>query len=41
MCYVLQELQNHKEVSATSYNKPGNATRGPPPDGKAKKEILV
>jgi hypothetical protein len=38
---MLQETQNYKEVSATSYNKLGHTTRSPLPDSKAEKEILV
>jgi hypothetical protein len=38
---MLQETQGRKEVSAISYNKLGHATRGPLPNGKTKKEILV
>jgi hypothetical protein len=39
--YVLQETQSRREINATSYNKLGHATRGPLPDSKAEKEILV
>jgi hypothetical protein len=38
---MLREIQSRKEVSTTSYNKLGHATRGFLPDGKTKKEILV
>jgi hypothetical protein len=38
---MLREIQNYKEISATSYNKLGHATRGPLLDSKTKKEILV
>jgi hypothetical protein len=38
---MLQEIQDRRKVSAISYNKLGHATRGPLPDGKAEKEILV
>jgi hypothetical protein len=36
-----QEIQGHREVSATSYNKLGHITRDPSPDSKTEKEILV
>jgi hypothetical protein len=38
---MLQEIQNYKEISATSYNKLKYTTRGPSPDSKTKKEILI
>jgi hypothetical protein len=38
---MLQEIQNRRKISATSYNKPGYITRGPLLDGKAEKDILV
>jgi hypothetical protein len=38
---MLQETQSHREVSATSYNNLGHATRGLLPDSKTEKEILV
>jgi hypothetical protein len=36
-----RKIQSCKEISATSYNKLGHTTRGPLPDGKAEKNILV
>jgi hypothetical protein len=36
-----QEIQGRKEISAISYNKLEYTTRGPSPDSKTKKEILV
>jgi hypothetical protein len=38
---MLQETQNYREISATSYNKLGHTTRGFLPDNKTKKKILV
>jgi hypothetical protein len=38
---MLQETQNHREISTTSYNKLRHATRNLLPDSKTKKEILV
>jgi hypothetical protein len=38
---MLQEAKDHREISATSYNKLGYTTRNPLPDGKTKKEMLV
>jgi hypothetical protein len=38
---MLQEIQNRREISTTSYNKPGYTTRSLSPDGKTEKEILV
>jgi hypothetical protein len=38
---MLQEIQNRREVSATSYNKLKHTTQGPSPDNKAEKKILV
>jgi hypothetical protein len=39
--YALQETQGRREISAISYNKLGYTTRGPLPDSKTKKQILV
>jgi hypothetical protein len=39
--YASQEIQNYREISAISYNKPGYTTRDPSPDSKTKKEILI
>jgi hypothetical protein len=36
-----QKTQNYREISIISYNKLGHITRGPLPNNKAKKEILV
>jgi hypothetical protein len=36
-----REIQSRREISATSYNKLKYTTRGPSPDSKAKKEILI
>jgi hypothetical protein len=38
---MLQKTQNYREISATSYNKLGHATRGLLLDNKTKKKILV
>jgi hypothetical protein len=38
---VLQEIQNYREISTISYNKLEHTTRGPSPDGKTKKKILI
>jgi hypothetical protein len=38
---MLQEIQDCRKVSATSYNKPGHTTQGPLLDSKTEKEILV
>jgi hypothetical protein len=38
---MLQEIQGRREVSAISYNKLEHITRGPSPDNKTKKEILI
>jgi hypothetical protein len=39
--YTLQEIQNYKEISATSYNKLRHTTRDFLPDNKTKKKILI
>jgi hypothetical protein len=36
-----QEIQDRKEISTISYNKPRHTTRGPLLDSKTKKEILI
>jgi hypothetical protein len=36
-----QEAKDRREISITSYNKSGHATRGPLLDSKTEKEILV
>jgi hypothetical protein len=38
---MLQETQGYREVSATSYNRPGHATQSLLLNSKTKKEILV
>jgi hypothetical protein len=38
---MLQETQDYKEISATSYNKLGYTTRGFLPDNKTEKKILI
>jgi hypothetical protein len=38
---VSREIQGRREISAIYYNKLRHITRGPLPDGKTKKEILV
>jgi hypothetical protein len=36
-----REIQNRREISITSYNKLEYITRGPLPDSKTEKEILI
>jgi hypothetical protein len=38
---MLQETQDYREISATSYNKLGHTTRDLLPDSKTKKKILI
>jgi hypothetical protein len=38
---MLQEIQDYREISATSYNKPKHITRNFLLDNKTKKEILI
>jgi hypothetical protein len=36
-----QGEQDYREISATSYNKPGHTTQGFLPDNKTEKKILI